>query len=85
MFDIDWKPKAIKQLFKIGDKPTINTVRKAVEELRHFPSCANIKELKQHEYGWRLRVGRYRVLFDAHTTIRIIEIQEVKKRDEHTY
>ena len=35
--------------------------------------------------GYRLRVGNYRVLFDAETEVRIIEIQEVKKRDSNTY
>ena len=35
--------------------------------------------------GYRMRVGRYRVLFDHDDFIKIIEIQEVKKRDERTY
>lgn len=33
----------------------------------------------------RLRIGRYRVFFDFDGQIRIIAIQEVKKRDEHSY
>jgi mRNA-degrading endonuclease RelE of RelBE toxin-antitoxin system len=41
--------------------------------------------LRNHRYGYRLRVGRYRVLFDHVDVIRIIKIQEVKKRDERTY
>jgi len=38
-----------------------------------------------HEYGYRLRVGQYRVLFDWTVEIRIVEIHEVRKRDERTY
>lgn len=45
----------------------------------------NIKELRNHRYQYRLRVGRYRVFFDHNTQVRIVEIQEVKKRDERTY
>jgi len=45
----------------------------------------DVKELRGHEYGYRLRVGRYRVLFDFDNGIRVIAIQEVKKRDERTY
>jgi len=47
--------------------------------------CQNIKVLKNHAYGYRLRVGRYQVLFDWQEIVKIVEIQEVKKRDEHTY
>jgi len=35
--------------------------------------------------GYRLRVGRWRVMFDVREALRIIEVEEVKKRDEHTY
>jgi len=51
-----------------------------------WPECQNVKHLVNHEYQYRLRVGRYRVFFDTSgDTITIITIQEVKKRDEHTY
>lgn len=50
-----------------------------------MPDCAGVKALVNHEYGYRLRVGRYRVFFDFDGEVRIIDIQEVKKRDEHTY
>ena len=45
----------------------------------------DITGLKKHRYSYRMRVGRYRVLFDHVDDIRIIKIQEVKKRDERTY
>jgi mRNA-degrading endonuclease RelE of RelBE toxin-antitoxin system len=38
-----------------------------------------------HEYGYRMRVGDWRILFDVKDRIRIITIQEVKKRDEYPY
>ena len=39
-----------------------------------------------HQYGYRLRVGNYRVLFDyAGGATRIVSIEEVRKRDERTY
>jgi mRNA-degrading endonuclease RelE of RelBE toxin-antitoxin system len=56
-----------------------------VETLENFPNAANVRALVAHEYGYRLRVGRYRVFFDARTEIRIVKIQEVKKRDGNTY
>ena len=50
-----------------------------------FPGCANVKALKGHEYGYRLRVGNYRVLFDFDGRIHVVMIEEVRKRDERTY
>ena len=52
-----------------------------------FPGVAglDVKELRGHQYQYRLRVGRYRVLFDHDSGIKIVFIQEVKKRDERTY
>jgi mRNA-degrading endonuclease RelE of RelBE toxin-antitoxin system len=50
-----------------------------------MPDCRNVVSLSGHVYGYRLRVGRYRILFDWEGDVRIVEIQEVKKRDERTY
>ena len=57
----------------------------ATRTLVNFPECKNVKLLKNYIYDFRLRVGRYRVFFDFDGQIKIIAIQEVKKRDERTY
>jgi len=44
----------------------------------------DIKKLVNRE-GYRLRVGRWRAIFDVFNEVKIVEIQEVLKRDEHTY
>jgi mRNA interferase RelE/StbE len=85
MYDIDWKPKAIKQLNRIGDKSDRIAIRDSVGALSGFPECPGIKRLVNHRNDYRLRVGRYRILFDVHTEISIISIEEVRKRDERTY
>lgn len=85
MYKINWKIKAYRQLAKLKDAKTRENIYDAVGELKDFPHVASIKKLINHQYGYRLTVGRYRVLFDANRKIQIIDIQEVKKRDEHTY
>lgn len=45
----------------------------------------NVKSLINHGQGYRLRVGDYRVLFDWDGGIKIVNVQEVRKRDERTY
>jgi len=82
MKKVEWLPKALKQLavFPVADRIRIAD---SAKKLSNFPNVSSdIKKLKgRPEY--RLRVGRYRVIFTDELTI--IEIQEVKKRDEHTY
>jgi mRNA-degrading endonuclease RelE of RelBE toxin-antitoxin system len=60
--------------------------RPATSDLAAWPDCRNVKALVGRE-GYRLRVGRYRVLFtiNAHHEPVIVQIEEVKKRDERTY
>ena len=45
----------------------------------------NVKALTNHEYGYRLRVGNYRVFFDFDGAVRIVSLEEVRTRDERTY
>jgi len=82
--DIRWTRKASKQLHKlhVADQ---NTVYDAVQALAHMPYVRNVKALVEHAYGYRLRVGSYRVLFDWDSSIHIVSIEEVKKRDKRTY
>lgn len=84
MFDINWTKKATKQLIKIERNDRTRIIQ-AVSSLADLPNAMNVKALTSHQYGYRLRVGNYRVLFDADTAVQIIDIQEVKKRDSNTY
>lgn len=85
MYTIYWQPKARKQVAKITDRTIRINIEEAVSALSNLPTAKNVKPLTNHQYGYRLRVGNYRILFDATHEIQIIDIQEVKKRDERTY
>lgn len=50
-----------------------------------MPDTGNVKALAGHDCAYRLRVGNYRVMFDWDGAVKVISIQEVKKRDERTY
>ncbi|WP_322364926.1 type II toxin-antitoxin system RelE/ParE family toxin [Pseudomonas sp. Teo4] len=65
-----------------ADQPRIYD---AAQALAHMPDVQNLKVLVNHSYGYRLRVGNYRILFDWDGGVKIVNIEEVKKRDEHTY
>lgn len=84
MNSIFWTRKAVKQLLRIHSDHRAR-IRDAVTQLEHMPDVPNVKVLTLHTYGYRLRTGDYRVLFDWDGRIQVTSIQEVKKRDERTY
>ena len=77
--------KALKQLKKLKERATQERTLSATRGLAEFPATTGVKALTDHAYGYRLRVGDYRVMFDAFETIQVVSIEEVKKRDERTY
>lgn len=83
---IYWHNKARKQIKKIPGKYR-EAIFEKIDLLTGFPECKelDITYLKNHMYDYRMRIGRYRILFDHDDIIKIVEIQEVKKRDDHTY
>lgn len=80
-----WQPKALKQLKKAGDRIIQERILAAARGLVTFPDVPNIKKLMDHEHGYRLRVGNWRILFNAFEEVSIVSIEEVKKRNERTY
>jgi mRNA-degrading endonuclease RelE of RelBE toxin-antitoxin system len=82
---INWQPKALRQLRKV-DAHAGKQIRAAVStELLDLSKARNVKALTNHGYGYRLRVGNYRVFFDFDGAVRIVNIEEFRKRDERTY
>jgi len=82
MKTIKWRTKALKQLRKIKDQQMRDTIFNAVDDLKNFPNCSNVKKLKNRD-EYRLRVGRWRVFFTD--SFEILYIEEVKIRNENTY
>ena len=83
--EIEWSKKAFKQVATLPYKAR-HQVYNGVQSLRQWPETLNVKAL-QGRNDYRLRIGRYRALFTIHPdgTVTVIRIEEVKKRDEHTY
>lgn len=85
MNKISWQIKALKQMRKLPAQAG-KAIREAVtDELTDLNKARNVKKLTHPPYNYRLRVGNYRVFFDYDGAIRIVTIEEVKKRDEQTY
>ena len=84
-YNVEWSQKAFKQARKVPPQDRARILA-AVGALADWPACKeDIKPLKGHARQYRLRVGRYRVLFDVMAAVEVIAIEEVRKRDERTY
>ncbi|MDQ7831287.1 MAG: type II toxin-antitoxin system RelE/ParE family toxin [Desulfovibrionaceae bacterium] len=85
MATITWTKKAAKQLGRLAATDRA-TVASGVGDLADWPNCRNVKALTDRT-DFRLRVGRWRVLFTVDTSGNpvVIRIEEVKKRDDRTY
>lgn len=85
---IQWTNRASKQIRAV-DGRYLDRMFEKIEALQNFPNVqADIIELKgeQNKGKFRMRVGFYRVIFEViNNEPIIIEIQEIKKRDEQTY
>jgi len=82
---INWKPKALKQLRKLPGSAQIDIVKAVSSLADSYEMNGNVGKLVNHRFGYRLRVGNYRVLFDVVESKMQLLIGEVKKRDERTY
>jgi len=71
-YDIEYDPKAIKQLQKLN--PTIaSNILDGIEEFANSPTITKIKKLKTPFDGaYRLRIGDYRVIFYQENNLMLI-------------
>lgn len=83
MYNLSFSDKALKSLRKI-QKPDSERIVSALEELALDPgNKSNVKRLSNHaDAVYRLRVGNYRVLYDQHDVIRVIEVIDVGHRKD---
>jgi len=84
MNEVQWSTRALRQVRKLPDLDRQQIIE-AAADLENMPNCQQVKALKKHHYGYRRRVGHYRILFDWNSTVHIVSIEEVRKRNEHTY
>jgi mRNA interferase RelE/StbE len=83
--EITWQTKALRQLRKLEQSDSSEIRLSITKELPDFSTSLNVKKLTNHDYDFRLRVGRFRVFFNFDGKVQVVSIEEVKKRNERTY
>ncbi|MBC8946972.1 type II toxin-antitoxin system RelE family toxin [Xenorhabdus indica] len=86
MVKVIWSKAATKQLIRI-DTRYQKAIKNKVDQLTGFPLVdLDIRKLTGTEAQYRLRVGDYRILFElSGKEPKILEVQEVKRRQTNTY
>jgi mRNA interferase RelE/StbE len=60
-------------------------IERAIDELAEQPRPRGAKKLHGHPFLWRLRVGRYRIIYAIFDKERLVRIVLVAPRREDTY
>ena len=87
-YRIEITRKALKQAAKIQERDRIR-IFEGIRGLADSEKWGDVRKLKNHTYDYRLRIGNYRILFNATADLTIevndISIEEIRKRDDRTY
>lgn len=83
MKQIKYKTKAIRQIKKIKDTAVKKEITDKIKELKKYPDTPFKVNRYKTTNLLKFRVKTWRVFFTAE--FEIVEIQEVKKRNERTY
>ncbi len=80
-YNIRWKKSATKELYKL-DKSIINRVVTEVNDLSDNPFPIGAKKIKGANHIYRIRIGRYRIIYSVFRKILVVEIIHLGHRKD---
>ena len=80
-YDIEWRPSTKKDLKRIS-KAEVHRIINAVEGLSDHPRPPGSTKLSGSDLTYRIRVGNYRVIYEIHDEIILIEVVKVGHRKD---
>ena len=80
-YEIRWKKSAAEEIRRI-EKKDRRRILEAVGELTEDPLHGGVKKIVNMENAYRIRVGRYRVVYTIFETVLVVEIIRVRHRRE---
>lgn len=81
MYKIIIKPSALKELGKIQE-PAKSKIHSTILKLREYPRPSGVRKLIQRENTYRIRIGKYRVLFQIDDQGLFVRVLEIKHRKD---
>ncbi|MDH7484942.1 MAG: type II toxin-antitoxin system RelE/ParE family toxin [Anaerolineae bacterium] len=83
MYRVDWASKRVERQLERLPQDAQERVLKAIAALADNPRPFGVQKLEDDLY--RIRIGRYRVVYWVSDEERLVVITKVAKRSEHTY
>lgn len=87
MFEI-FLSNASKKALKNLDKRIVEKIKKALLDLKNSPLPVkeyDLKKLAGEQDTYRLRISKYRIVYDIDWSNRVITVIKIEKKDEKTY
>ena len=66
-------------------RPDPERLRAAIKEMETDPFTGDVGRLTGEHTAFRRRVGDWRLLFDFHREVRLVEIRSIERRSTRTY
>lgn len=88
MYRIEVAPAAEREIMKLRARIKINDfdrIRDAITNLTQEPRPQGVRKMKGAEKAYRIRVGRYRVIYEVYDSDNLVLILLVTRRSETTY
>ena len=83
-YRVELAPSAQRDL-KAVPRQLLPLLRQAILALAEEPRPRGARKVRGQERTWRIRVGRYRILYDVHDDRRLVVVLRVRRREEGTY
>jgi mRNA interferase RelE/StbE len=88
MFTIEVSPAALRDFEKLQGRigrQDLERLKNAVSSLADEPYPQGVRKIKGAEKAYRIRVGRYRVIYDIYSNDKRVLILRISRRNETTY
>ncbi len=83
-WSVDYSSRAVRDIDSLPQKVRAD-IFTAIERLLEEPPQGDLKELKAQNGIWRLRVGKWRVVFTREKGEKLILVLRVVRRSDTTY
>lgn len=81
LYSIEWKRSAYRDLKKI-DKQYLHRILKEIESLARNPHPQDCQKLVDTERTFRIRVGDYRVVYQADDRAGVVLVEHIRHRKD---
>lgn len=81
MYSVDLSPQAQRTYFKLRE-PDITRVDAILEALKSNPRPPGCLKLKGGTGEWRVRVGRFRIVYSIHDDARCVWVVDIEDRKD---